>query len=121
MNTENVIAQRIREAREAKNMTQTELAEIIGSHVNVIWQYENAKRVPSLENGSKIAKILNIDLNFLMGLYDINNFKDCLIDPSELLFSIRLYFRDDKIQQLKKDKLFNEITKSYWESKMGKE
>ena len=50
------------------NMTQTQLAEKIGTTNVTICRYINGERVPRIDVASKIAAILNVSLDYLLGI-----------------------------------------------------
>lgn len=56
---------RIKELRKAKNITQEELVEIIGSDTNNLSRIENGKKFMSADKLSKIADALNVDIKDL--------------------------------------------------------
>ena len=49
------------------NMTQTELAEKVGVTQGAIWQWENGKTDPSLENLKKMAAFMSCTIDDLLG------------------------------------------------------
>lgn len=67
-----IFAQRMKQAREQKNMKQNELAKIIGVTPTTISSYEksddegNGKK-PTLENAQAIAKALGVSLDWISG------------------------------------------------------
>ena len=50
------------------NMTQTQLAEKIGTTNVTICRYINGERVPRIDVASKIADIFNVSLDYLLGI-----------------------------------------------------
>lgn len=50
------------------NMTQTQLAEKIGTTNVTICRYINGERVPRIDVASKIAAIFNVSLDYLLGI-----------------------------------------------------
>ncbi len=59
--------QKVKEARKELNMSQGQLADLLGvSKVTICW-YENGDRTPSLEHFCKLADILHLSLNELAG------------------------------------------------------
>ena len=65
MNTK-AIGQRIKQAREAKGLTQEQLAEKVAlsaSHISVI---ERGIKAPRLETLVDILNVLNVDANFIL-------------------------------------------------------
>ena len=67
-----IFAQRMKQAREQKNMKQNELAKIVGVTPTTISSYEksddegNGKK-PTLENAQAIAKALGVSLDWISG------------------------------------------------------
>lgn len=114
------LAVRLKSAREEKHLTQAELAEAIGSHANVIWQYENNKRIPTLDNGSKLSKVLQVDLNYLLGLSNTNDFESAALSSQELLIEIRKFFKNNNVAQKNKDTFYHNVTNDYWKTKQTK-
>ena len=62
------LGQRIQSARKAKNLTQKQLAELIGVVTGTIQQYELNKRQPRIEQLQKIADALDTSIQQLLGL-----------------------------------------------------
>ena len=58
---------RIRDIRQARGMTQKELADRLGVNQRMISDYESGKVDLSLTKAVKIADILECDLNDLLG------------------------------------------------------
>ena len=48
------------------NLTQTQLAELIGVQSQTIWRWEHNEREPSLNVIKKLAKVLNVTENELL-------------------------------------------------------
>ena len=55
------------------NMTQTQLAQKIGTSNVTIWRYLTCERLPRLDVVTKIAAVFNISLDYLLGLSDDKN------------------------------------------------
>lgn len=62
---------RIRELREKKGLTQQQLAEKLNLSASSVGHYENGRRVIDYTLARKIAKILETDYDYLMGLSDV--------------------------------------------------
>lgn len=58
-------ANRIREAREAKDMSPTELAFRIRRSQTTVWRYETGAATPSLATARHIAEILDVSVDEL--------------------------------------------------------
>lgn len=61
------LGERIQAARKKANLKQTDLAEMIGSSVVTVGQYERDKRQPRLEQLARIADALNVTVGYLQG------------------------------------------------------
>ena len=60
--------QRLRELRKEKNLTQKQLAAQIGVRNSIISFYEVGDRIPSPEIIIKLASVLHVSTDFLMGV-----------------------------------------------------
>lgn len=59
------IGKKIEELRERKRLSKAKLAELCGfSNRQMIYSYENGKAKPSVENLTKIAEVLGVDLSY---------------------------------------------------------
>ena len=56
-------AKLVKDARIAKGLTQTELAEKTGVHSNTVAKIEQGIQQPSYPTIKKLSKVLNIDIN----------------------------------------------------------
>ena len=65
-----LFAQTIRNGRNAKGLTQLELAQLVGLSRYTIQDWEAGRRTPTLELLPKIAQVLDISVNSLMGETD---------------------------------------------------
>lgn len=63
--TPKVISKRIKEARAEKEITQEDLAEMVGVSVNYIGYIEQNKKVPSIKTADKIARALGLKFSDL--------------------------------------------------------
>lgn len=67
-----LFAERVKEARKKAGLNQAELAERLGVGQNTVSNYENATgnkgSAPKLETAAKIAEVLNVSLDWLVGL-----------------------------------------------------
>ncbi len=63
-----IFAERLKEARDKQNVTQSELAVRCQSvSTKQIWRYENLESTPSAPRAKEIAKALDVSLDWLMG------------------------------------------------------
>lgn len=63
-------ADRLREARELRKMSQSELAEKTGFQASAISHFETARRAPSFDNLKRLADALNVSVDYLLGRED---------------------------------------------------
>ena len=61
---------RIVYARKKQKVSQSELALRVGLHPNVLGRYERGEAIPSIEVAARIAKALDISLDYLSELTD---------------------------------------------------
>lgn len=93
---------RLRTARELRGYTQSELSELLNLGEKEIWRYENGKSKPIGETVAKIAEMLKVSTDYLLGMSDYMNSD---VDPSELSLSERhaidAWRRGDKFEAIK--------------------
>lgn len=56
--------------RKQHNMTQTEIAEALGTTRSAVGMWEQGKRIPAFEMLEHIAGFFNVDMNYLTGKSD---------------------------------------------------
>ena len=56
--------------RKEQKIAQNELAKQLGVHPNVLGRYERAETSPSIEIALKIANVLGVSLDYLLGKVD---------------------------------------------------
>lgn len=66
-----LFGERLLITRKKRKMSQDELAKNIGVHAPVIGRYERDEVKPSIETAFKIAKALEVSLDYLTGLSDL--------------------------------------------------
>ena len=69
-----VIAQRIRELRKSKNLTQARLAQLTGLKETAIRSYENSLREPNSKAMAALEEYFNVSGAFLRGETDVRDF-----------------------------------------------
>jgi transcriptional regulator with XRE-family HTH domain len=72
---------KLRECREAKGLSQKELAKLLSTSYSVIGKYERDEMQPSIEAAKKIAKLVGTTVGYLLGETDEENI---LKDPEML-------------------------------------
>lgn len=65
-----IFAERLKKLRIEKNLTQQELADMIGTVKSTISQYETCKREPVLSILIKLANALDVSIPYLIGESD---------------------------------------------------
>lgn len=68
---DDIFAKRLAELRESKNISQRELAEVLGITRQSISLYEKAERNINIELLTKIAKYFNVSTDYLLGISDV--------------------------------------------------
>lgn len=58
--------EKLKELRELKNLTQTELANILNVNVKTIKNWESEKSYPRLETLINISQFFNVKVNYLL-------------------------------------------------------
>ena len=93
-----IFGSRLKYLRESKELTQKELATLIGTSNVMICKYEtNDNAFPSYEHLIKISKVFNVSLDYLLGLTDDKNIQTSE-ESSDLSIAIsigKLYSLDD--------------------------
>ena len=103
-------SKKIKEARKNARITQAELADRIGVHRSTIANYEIGRRKPSLTELKEIAKILHVEVNYLLEGTDVNS-------EDELLTRANNVFSDLNISNEDKDAIFRDIMEIYMKGK----
>lgn len=70
MKNQNKFNTRLKELREEKNMTRQALADELHISVRLVGYWENGQRECSLDMLIKLAKLLDTDVNYLIGYSD---------------------------------------------------
>ena len=65
------LAYRLSQIRKEKGLSQQQLAELTGTHPNVIGKYELGLAIPSVDMAGKLAQVLNVSIDYLAGNADI--------------------------------------------------
>ena len=68
-----IFPDRLKEARKAKGITQKAMAEYLDMQETSYQHYEYGKREPNHENTIKIADILDVSVDYLLGRTDNPN------------------------------------------------
>lgn len=65
-----MFAKRLKEARKRKNLLQKELASLLGVSRTTVTSWENGTRVPEFETLQRIADVLEVSVDYLLGRSD---------------------------------------------------
>jgi transcriptional regulator with XRE-family HTH domain len=65
------LGQKITKVRKEKKLSQVDVASFVGVSRDAISKYERDDIIPSVENAHKIAKVLEVSLDYLTGLSDL--------------------------------------------------
>lgn len=84
-----MLASRLREMRKQNKLTQTQLAEKVGTQKGTISNYENDYSTPPNDMLKKLSKVLNISSDYLLGITEEKSdyvkedeaFYDAITDP----------------------------------------
>lgn len=101
------VGKRIKELREARNMKQVELAELIDMEATNLSKLEKGVHLPKEDNLNKITTALNVDIK---DLFDFGHLKT----KEELLSDINLIFEQASVEEIR---FFHKILISYKELK----
>lgn len=71
-------AERLNQIRKKKGISQEELARKIGTHGPAIGRYERGTAKPTIEVATKIAKVLGVSLDYLVGNSDLELNEDMI-------------------------------------------
>lgn len=101
------VGKRIKELREARNIKQVELAELIDMEATNLSKLEKGVHLPKEDNLNKITTALNVDIK---DLFDFGHIKT----KEELLSEINEVFKQSTIEEMR---FFHKILMSYKELK----
>ena len=86
---------------EEHNMTQTQLAKMIGTSNVTICRYSTSERVPRLDVVAKIASVFNVSIDYLLGNSENKNLKSSDVDSDvEIAMIIKSLYDLDKNSHL---------------------
>ena len=64
----NKFGEKLREAREAAELSQKDLANKIGTSAAIIGRYERNERTPSVDIAKRLAEALGVSLDYLVAI-----------------------------------------------------
>jgi len=62
-----VLGERLKAARERKNLKQNRVAHYLGIHNSTLAKYESGEREPDIETINKLARLYEVSVDYLMG------------------------------------------------------
>ena len=101
---------KLKEARKAQGITQSQLADMLGVHRSTVANYEIKRRKPTFLELAKIAEILKVDVNYLVEGSDVDIRDDFLTRATDVFFDANLSNAD-------KDAIFQDVMKLYMKGK----
>lgn len=94
---------RIRQLREERNMTQSDLAAILYTNYQTISDYEREKYYPSIEILKLLARHFNTSIDYLLGETDVRDpymsAKEQFLTPREMELVLNFRELDSKAQE----------------------
>ncbi len=106
-------SKRLYEIRTEKKMTREKLGQLISTSGAIIGKYEREERTPSVEIARKIAEVLEVSLDFLVGNTDQkldSSILDKILQIQQLPNEDRshlLYLVDNILQNVKAKQAFS--------------
>ncbi len=117
---------KLKTLREEKGLTQTELAEVLGTSLKTISNYEvKGVRPRKMDMYEKIADYFDVNINYL--LTQDNDFVleaaktygyEGAKDAEAILSSVTGLFAGGELPEEDRDALFSAIQEAYWEAKL---
>lgn len=96
------LANRIKELRKSKNLTQTEFGQIFGIVKSTVSLYESGKSTPNDEIKKKICEYFNVSFDYLLGRTDKKDIEKETynnLDPLDALI-LKRYHKADTFDQI---------------------
>lgn len=117
---------KVKALREQKGLTQSELAQALGTTLKTVSNYETRDMRPrKMQTYEKMAKFFGVNVNYLLTQEDYfvihaaNTFGyQGAKDAKELLDSMTGLFAGGELPEEDKDILFEAIQEAYWQSKL---
>ncbi len=104
---------RLAEVRKDKSLSQEEVAKHLGTKAPVIGRYERDEMKPSIETATKLADLLEVSLDYLVGKTDIeidNTTLQRILEVQNLPVEVKeklFYFIDMSIRDFKAKKAYS--------------
>ena len=104
------LGDKIKTARKAQGITQADLAERLGVHRSTVANYELTRRKPSITEIKEIAKILYVDVNYLLEGEEVSSENDLLTRANSVFSDLTISIED-------KDAIFRDLMEIYMKGK----
>lgn len=104
------LGEKIKMARKAQRITQAALADRLGVHRSTVANYEIERRKPSLKEIKEIARILHVDVNYLLEGQEVSAEEELKTRANDVFFDLN-------ISEADKDALFRDIMEIYMKGK----
>lgn len=104
------LGEKIKAARKAQKITQQAMADRLGVHRSTVANYEIERRRPSLDELKEIAKILHVDVNYLLEGEEVRPEDELKTRANDVFFDLSISEED-------KDALFRDIMEIYMKGK----
>ncbi len=101
------LGKRLQEIRKIRNLTQSQLAELVNLEIMTISRIENGVQYPKPENIEKFAKVLNINVRELYDFCHFESKKDLIKELCDLM----------KVSSVKDLQFYKKIIMSHLEYK----
>lgn len=76
--------EKVKKLRHEKDLTQQQLAELLGVAVSAISSYESGNRYPSYEVLISLARIFHVSTDYLLGLEKLKTVDVSSLDDNEI-------------------------------------
>ncbi len=118
--------EKLKSLRKEKNMTQADLAAVLGISTRTVQNYESGNLYPkNSEIYGKISNIFGVTADYLLDESDFevtDKFKNGKTaskeDIDEIISNVSALFAGGTVTEADKDRVIAALTKAYWDSKM---
>lgn len=104
------LGDKIKTARKAQRITQADLADKLGVHRSTVANYELTRRKPSVTELKEIARILHVDVNYLLEGEEVSSENDLLTRANSVFSDLSISVED-------KDAIFRDLMEIYMKGK----
>ena len=78
----------LKEIRVSRNLTQKQLAMMVGSTERGIQRYESGERKPNFDTATKVADFFDVTVDYLLGNSDVRNPKTTIPTDDDIKFAL---------------------------------